>query len=44
MTGEANFTDENILAENNLSMEKTNTVALLISIRMTMAVMIRYLN
>ena len=44
MTSEANFTDENILAENNLAMEKTNTVGLLISIRMTMAVMIRYLN
>lgn len=44
LIAEGNFTDEMILADNRMELRKFNTVGLLLSIRMTLNAMIRYLD
>ena len=44
LISEGNYTDETILQENRLELRKHNTVGLLLSIKMTLTTMIRYLN
>lgn len=44
LVGEGNFTDETILSENNLELQRHNTVGLLISVQMTLENIVRYYN
>lgn len=44
LIAEGNFTDETLLAQKNFEVKKHNTVGLLVSIRLTLAHMIRFMN
>ena len=44
LIAEGNYTDDQILSENRVELRKHNTVGLLVSIRMTVTAMIRFVN
>ena len=44
LTSEATFTDETIHVDNNIQLQKHNTVAILLSLRLTLTAMTRYLS